>query len=156
MRARGFTLIEIVVVVAIVAILASAALPLAELVNTRAKEEELRRGLRDIRAAIDAYKRAYDEGRMLARVGASGYPPDLEVLVQGVEDVKSPARRRIYFLRRLPRDPFYPDSQRAAADTWGKRAYASPPDDPSEGDDVYDVYSLSPRRGINGVPYRQW
>ncbi|MBL8470181.1 MAG: type II secretion system protein [Rhodocyclaceae bacterium] len=156
MRARGFTLIEIAVVLAIVAILASMALPLANLANTRAKEEDLRRALREIRSAIDAYKRAYDDGRMLARVGASGYPPDLEVLVNGVEDVKSPSRRRIYFLRRLPRDPFYPDNSRQAAETWGKRAYASPPDDPSDGEDVYDVYSLSPRRGINGVPYRQW
>jgi general secretion pathway protein G len=155
MRARGFTLIELVIAVAIVAILASAALPLNELVVQRAKEQDLRRALRDIRTAIDAYKQASDEGRIPKRVGESGYPKRLEDLVQGVEDEKSPKRERMYFLRRLPRDPFAPN-EASAAESWGKRSYASPPDDPREGDDVFDVFTLALGKGINGRPYREW
>ena len=86
----------------------------------------------------------------------SGHPKSLEILVEGVEDAKSPKRSKIYFLRRIPRDPMALDTRSAAADTWGKRAYKSPPDDPQEGDDVYDVYSLSKKVGLNGVPYREW
>jgi general secretion pathway protein G len=155
MRARGFTLIELVIAVAIVAILASAALPLNELVVQRAKEQDLRRALRDIRTGIDAYKQASDEGRIPKRVGESGYPKRLEDLVQGVEDEKSPKRERMYFLRRLPRDPFGPN-EASAAESWGKRSYASPPDDPREGDDVFDVFTLALGKGINGRPYREW
>jgi general secretion pathway protein G len=155
MKARGFTLIELVTAVAIVAVLASAVLPLNELVVQRAKEQDLRRALRDIRSAIDAYKQASDEGRIPKRVGESGYPKRLEDLVQGVEDEKSPKRERMYFLRRLPRDPFAPN-EASAAQSWGKRSYASPPDDPREGDDVFDVYTLALGKGINGRPYREW
>ena len=155
MRARGFTLIELVIAVAIVAVLASAVLPLNELVVQRAKEQDLRRALRDIRTAIDAYKQASDEGRIPKRVGESGYPKRLEDLVQGMEDEKSPKRERMYFLRRLPRDPFAPN-EASAAQSWGKRSYASPPDDPREGDDVFDVYTLALGKGINGRPYREW
>ena len=155
MRSRGFTLIELVIAVAIVAILASAVLPLNELVVQRAKEQDLRRALREIRTAIDAYKQASDEGRIPKRVGESGYPKKLEDLVQGVEDEKNPKKERIYFLRRIPRDPFA-DESLAAAETWGKRSYASPPDDPREGEDVFDVYTLAQSKGINGRPYREW
>jgi general secretion pathway protein G len=155
MRSRGFTLIELVIAVAIVAILASAVLPLNELVVQRAKEQDLRRALREIRTAIDAYKQASDEGRIPKRVGESGYPKKLEDLVQGVEDEKNPKKERIYFLRRLPRDPFAPN-ELAAAETWGKRSYASPPDDPREGEDVFDVHTLAQGKGINGRPYREW
>jgi general secretion pathway protein G len=155
MKARGFTLIELVIAVAIVAILASAALPLNELVVQRAKEQDLRRALRDIRTAIDAYKQASDEGRIPKRVGESGYPKRLEDLVQGVEDEKSPKRERMYFLRRLPRDPFALNEV-SSAESWGKRSYASPPEDPREGDDVFDVFTLAPGKGINGRPYREW
>jgi general secretion pathway protein G len=155
MRARGFTLIELVIAVAIVAILASAVLPLNELVVQRAKEQDLRRALRDIRTAIDAYKQSSDEGRIPKRVGESGYPKRLEDLVQGVEDEKSPKRERMYFLRRLPRDPFAPNEV-SSAESWGKRSYASPPEDPREGDDVFDVFTLAPGKGINGRPYREW
>ena len=152
----GFTLIELVITVAIIAILASVAMPLNELVVQRSKEQDLRRALREIREAIDAYKQASDEGRIAKRVDASGYPRRLEDLVAGVEDQKSPKKERIYFLRRLPRDPFTDDASLAAAATWAKRSYASPPDDPKEGEDVFDVYSPTPGVGINGRPYREW
>lgn len=145
---KGFTLIELLITVAILAVLASVALPLNELVLQRAKEQDLRRALRDIREAIDAYKQAADEGRIAKKVGESGYPRRLEDLVAGVEDQKHPKKERIYFLRRLPQDPF--------GETWGLRAYASPPEEPKEGEDVYDVFSRSERTGINGRPYRQW
>jgi general secretion pathway protein G len=154
-RSRGFTLIELVIAVAIVAILASAVLPLNELVVQRAKEQDLRRALREIRTAIDAYKQASDEGRIPKRVGESGYPKSLQELVQGMEDEKSPKKERIYFLRRVPRDPFAPN-ELSAVESWGKRSYASPPDDPREGDDVFDVFTRVEGKGINGRPYREW
>jgi len=145
---KGFTLIELVITVAIVAVLASVALPLNELVVQRAKEQDLRRALREIREALDAHKQAADEGRIAKKVGESGYPRRLEDLVAGVEDQRTPKKERIYFLRRLPRDPF--------GEPWGLRSYSSPPEDPKEGDDVYDVFSLSAATGINGRPYREW
>ena len=154
--AAGFTLVELVVTVAIVAVLASIGMPLAELALKRHREQELRTALREIRAAIDAYKLAADQGRIAKSVEQSGYPATLDVLVQGVEDRRSKTREMIYFLRRLPRDPTFPDAAVPAANTWGKRSYASPPDAPREGDDVYDIYSLSPGAGLNGVDYRYW
>jgi general secretion pathway protein G len=153
---KGFTLIELVITVAIVAVLASVAMPLHEVVAQRAKEQDLRRALREIREAIDAYKEAADEGRVEKRVGQSGYPPSLPALVEGVIDQKNPRKERVYFLRRIPRDPFTIDPQVADADTWGKRSYASPPNEPAEGEDVFDIYSLATGIGINGRPYREW
>ena len=153
---RGFTLIELLVTVAIVGLLASIALPMTELAVQRSKEQELRIALREIRTGIDAYRKVWDEGRIQKGVDDSGYPKSLEVLVEGVEDAKSPVRSKIYFLRRVPRDPMARDTRSSAAETWGKRSYKSPPDDPQEGEDLYDVYSLSQKTGLNGVPYREW
>jgi len=152
---KGFTLIELVITVAIVAVLASVAMPLNELVVQRAREQDLRRALRELRDGIDAYKQASDEGRIVKRTGESGYPRRLEDLAAGVEDQKNPKKERIYFLRRIPRDPLAPEAL-AAAETWGKRSYASPPEEPRDGDDVFDVFSLSGATGINGRPYREW
>jgi general secretion pathway protein G len=152
----GFTLVEVLVTLAIVAVLAAMVLPLAELSVKRVKEQELRRDLREIRTAIDAYKQASDEGRINKAPGESGYPKSLEILTEGAEDMKSPNKTRIYFLRRIPRDPFGSDNAQSAAETWGKRSYASPPDDPKEGDDVFDIYTLNQDAGINGIPYREW
>jgi len=155
-RNLGFTLIEMVVTVALVGILASALLPITELNMRRAREQELRVALREIRGAIDAYKVAYDGGHILHHVDASGYPPNLAVLADGVEDILQPGHVKIRFLRRLPRDPLNPDPSAPAAEIWGKRSYASQPDEPREGADVFDVYSRAEGRGLNGVPYREW
>jgi len=153
---KGFTLIEMVVTVAIIGILATIAVPMAEVTVQRSKEAELRNALRQIREAIDAYKRATDEGRILKNATESGYPKKLDDLVMGVPDAHSPADSKIYFLRRLPRDPFQSDPSTPASRTWSKRSYASPPNQPREGDDVFDVASVSERIGLNGVPYKEW
>ncbi len=152
---RGFTLLELVITLAILALLATVATPIGQLAAQRSKEQELRRSLWLIRGAIDAYKRAYDEGRIERKVNASGYPPSLDVLVDGVEDRRSPDKRTIYFLRRLPRDPLA-EPALPAAESWGKRSYASSAANPREGDDVFDVYSRAEGTGLNGVPFGRW
>jgi len=153
--AFGFTLIELVVTVAIVAILASGAMPLAQVAAQRVKEQDLRTALRQLRQAIDSYKDAADNGQIEKKADQSGYPPDLRVLAFGVEDIKNPGKRKIYFLRRLPRDPFAPETQKPE-ETWMTRSYDSPPDNPREGKDVFDIFSRSEAVGLNGIPYRQW
>lgn len=154
---RGFTLIELVITVAIIGLLATVAWPMAELGVQRSREHELHAALREIRTALDAYKEAVDDGRIERLLGKSSYPPSLGALADGVADVKSPdGKSRIYFLRRIPRDPMYGDTGIPNEETWGKRSYASSADAPMEGEDVFDVYSLSSGIGLNGIPYRNW
>jgi general secretion pathway protein G len=153
---NGFTLIEMMVTLAIVSVLAMLVVPVAQLGVQRAREQELRAGLREIRQAIDAYKRASDEGQVQRDSNSNGYPPTLQILVDGISDTKHPNRQKVRFLRRLPRDPMYPDASIDAAQTWGLRSYASEANDPKEGIDVYDVHSRSPQIGLNGVAYKAW
>ena len=154
--ARGFTLIELLITVVIVGILALSAMPLAELAVQRTRESELRSSLRQLREAIDAYRRDVDDGRIARKALDTGYPPTLDILVTGVADEKSPTREKIYFLRRIPRNPLVDDPRLSNAETWGKRSYASPPDDPKPGDDVFDVYPIGDGVGLNGIAYRDW
>jgi general secretion pathway protein G len=146
---KGFTLIELMITVAIVALLATVALPLAEVTVQRNKEKDLRVALREIRGAIDAYKRAADEGAIERKADETGYPPSLAALVQGVEDKRKTDGSKIYFLRRVPADP-------VSGEDWGLRSYASSPTEPQPGKDVFDVYSRSTERALNGTTYREW
>ena len=146
---KGFTLIELLITVAILALLASVALPLAEVTVQRGKEQELRRALREIREAIDAYRRAADDGAIDKPADKTGYPPSLAALVEGAVDKRDAKGARIYFLRRVPGDPL-------THEAWALRSHASPPEAPSSGDDVFDVHSKSDEKGLNGVAYKEW
>jgi general secretion pathway protein G len=137
-------------------VLLTVAVPMLQVAVQRQQENDLRFALMQIREGLDAYKKASEQGRIALKVGESGFPASLEQLVEGVDDQRSPTRQKLYFLRRLPRDPFHRDLETAAAQTWGIRSYASPPTSPSEGPDVFDVYSKSGRIGLNGVAYRDW
>jgi general secretion pathway protein G len=152
----GFSFIELMVTLAIMAVLVTVATPLMQINLQRQKERDLRAALTEIREGLDAYKRASDQGRSLIRLGDSGYPRTLEQLVEGIEDQRSQTRAKIYFLRRIPPDPMTAMPGDNPAQTWGLRSYASPPDEPAEGEDVFDVYSRSDKIGLNGVPYREW
>lgn len=158
---HGFTLIEMVAVLAILGLLATMAVPLLELTARRAQELALRTALRELRGAIDAHKAAADGGRIVVprSTEGSGYPPSLESLVQGVPLADDQGRpvpsARLYLLRRLPRDPFA-DSQLPAAQSWGLRASDTPPDSPASGRDVFDVYSRSDKRALDGSNYADW
>jgi general secretion pathway protein G len=153
---HGFTIVELLVTLVIVGILASAVFPMAELAVQRAKEQELREALRTIRAAIDAYKKAGDEGRIERKADESGYPHSLKELTDGIVDAKNPSRAKMRFLRTIPRDPMVTGDDRTAAGAWGLRSYASSHEEPQEGADVFDVYSTAPGRGLNGIPYEEW
>ena len=146
----GFTIVEMVIVVAILAILASAAIPLATTTRKRSKEADLRASLREMRYAIDEYKRYSDAGLIPVDLGAEGYPSELEDLVEGVE-VVGQVDQQVRFLRRIPVDPMTGEAE------WGMRSFQDAPDSPSwGGENVYDVYSLSEGIGLNGVPYSEW
>ncbi|QCB45686.1 type II secretion system protein [Hydrogenophaga sp. PAMC20947] len=159
---RGFTLIEMVITLALVGLISMFAVPLYEMTATRYKEAELRQALRTIRAGIDAYKSATDTGSLPREAGESGYPPTLKYLIEPQDLVgkagfsDSIAAQRLVILRQLPRDPFATDPEMTAEETWNTRAYASRPDDPQPGDDVFDVSSRSPRIALDGTPYTSW
>jgi general secretion pathway protein G len=156
-QSRGFTVIEMVVAVAILAVLVAAARPLLEVQQQRAREQALREALRTIRSALDEHKRLADSGRLVAPSSASGWPATLDVLVDGVElaDPASGSTRRLHLLRRLPRDPFA-DPTLPAASTWRVRSHDSAADDPQPGGDVFDVMSASDRRALDGSRVADW
>jgi general secretion pathway protein G len=152
---RGFTFVEMLVVVALVSILAAAVVPLAKVTMQRQREIELRRALREIRTAIDHYKDAVDGGQIPAtrvRPGSEGYPPDLETLVVGVQAAgQGTTERKLKFLRRIPIDPMTREA------SWGMRSYEDRPDSkPWGGGNVYDVYSKSDGTALDGTKYQDW
>jgi general secretion pathway protein G len=159
---RGFTFIELVITLAIIGLVSMLALPLYEVTATRMKEAELRHALRVLRGALDTYKAATDSGSLKREPGQSGYPPTLEVLTQSLDLASKPdasgsiASQRLVILRQLPRDPFNTDPTLAPEQTWATRAYASRPDDPQPGDDVFDVTSKSGATALDGTPYASW
>jgi len=141
---------EMVIVAAILAILAATALPMAHYTATRTKELDLRQDLREMRNAIDEYKRYSDAGLVPVELGSDGYPKNLQVLVDGVKLVGK-IDRKVKFLRRIPVDPMTGKAK------WGLRSYQDEPDSTTwGGEDVYDVYSLSSGTGINGIKYSRW
>ncbi len=145
------------ITVAIVATLASIALPLSAVVSQHRKEQELRTALREIRGAIDAYKLAVDEGKIVKEMDQSGYPPSLKILVDGVADAKIiDVKKKIYFLRNLPRDPMSTNPKLEPEETWNVRSYESPADSPMPGKDVFDIHSKHTEAGLNGIPYNKW
>jgi general secretion pathway protein G len=155
-RRPGFTLTEMLVTATIMGILAGSAIPLAKMAVKREREIELRRGLRTIREAIDAYKKLADEKKIEVESDSSGYPPDLETLVEGVtlkadDKSKSSKERLIKFLRRIPRDPMTNSTE------WGLLSSEDEPDAQSWGEeDIFDVYTRSRAKGLDGTPYRDW
>ena len=151
----GFTFIELVITLAILSIMASITMPLVQINMQRSKEQKLTESLRKIRTAIDEYKKLADEGRIKKNADESGYPPSLDVLVEGIEDIKDIKKRKIYLLRKIPQDPIYANKV-DEPNNWGIRSYQSAADDPQAGDDVFDVYSLADGVGLNGEPYREW
>lgn len=150
----GYSFVELLVVSAILLVLASAALPLTRVTMQRQREAELRRALREMRTAIDRYKDAVDLG-MIGGVdveaGNEGYPPSLDVLVEGVEAAGAAAGRRLRFLRRIPFDPM------TESRDWGLRSYEDDPDSRRwGGDNVYDVYTKSTATALDGTSYDEW
>ena len=152
---KGFTLVEMLVTMGILAILAAAVIPLAKVAVKREREIELRRSLRILRTAIDEYKKMADEKKFEFDDDTYGYPPNLEILVEGVEiegAEESDREKELHkFLRRIPKDPMSNSFE------WGLRAYDDDPDSMSwGGDNVYDVYTRSPGMALDGTLYRDW
>jgi general secretion pathway protein G len=148
-RERGYTLAELVMVAALIALLSTIVLPVAKFTVKRQKETELRLALRQMRTAIDEHKRLSDQGMIPVKLGGEGYPESLDVLVEGIDLVGQERRQR--FLRRIPIDPMTGEAE------WGLRSYQDEPDSTSfGGQNVYDVYSLSDGTGLNGIEYKDW
>jgi general secretion pathway protein G len=146
-RERGLTLVELIVAVAILAILAGAAVPLARTAVRREKERELRRDLWEMRDAIDRYKDAADRGAFQIKVGTEGYPPDLETLVKGIDS----NGKKLRFLRRIPVDPMTGNTD------WGLRSMQDEPDSESwGGQNVFDVYTKAQGTALDGTKYSEW
>ena len=149
-RSRGYSLVELVVVVTIILVLTAMIVPVARFNWTRMKEMELKEALRNMRTAIDDYKRLSDQGLIPVEVGTEGYPKELDDLVKGVELVGQVKKVR-KFLRKVPVDPMTGEA------TWGLRSLQDDFDSTSWGrQNVYDVYSLSEGTGLNGIPYAKW
>ncbi|TET21367.1 MAG: type II secretion system protein [Candidatus Aminicenantes bacterium] len=154
-RKKGFTLVEMLVTLTILAILAAAIMPLAKIAVKRQKEIELRRNLRIIREAIDVYKKLADENKIDVEDDSEGYPPDLDTLVKGVElkagEGKDESTKIVKFLRRIPKDPM------TNSYDWGLRSYQDDHDsDAWGGENVYDVYTKSLGTALDGTKYRDW
>jgi general secretion pathway protein G len=143
----GLTLVELIVTVAILGVLASAAVPIARFKVQREKERALRYELWQMRDAIDHYKDAADKGAFMTKLDSQGYPPDLEELVKGV-DVQS---KKVKFLRKIPIDPMTGKAE------WGLRSMQDDPDgDSYGGQGVFDVYSKSDGTALDGTKYKDW
>jgi general secretion pathway protein G len=153
-RQGGFTYLELVATAAILMILASAIMPMARVTRKRQKEIELRRELRILRTAIDDYKKMVDAGKIGGqdvKLGSEGYPPTLEILVEGVNQVGRVDGVKLKFLRRVPIDPMTSNTE------WGLRCYQDEPDSDSWcGSNVWDVYSKSQGEGLDGTKYHDW
>ena len=156
---RGITLIELIITMAVLAILASVILPSAQMTIRRTREIELRRELRQIRTAIDDYRKAYDQAvtdkKLTGSLNKSNCPETLQVLVDGY-DFGGAVNYKKKFLRKIPADPFNPPKP-GEVPKWGLRSYEDEPDSMSwGGEDVYDVYSLSGETAIDGTKYKDW
>ncbi|MDT8420647.1 MAG: prepilin-type N-terminal cleavage/methylation domain-containing protein [Desulfuromonadales bacterium] len=152
---KGLTLLELVIALSIMAVLAAAVIPMAEVTVQRTKELELRHSLREIRSAIDEYKKDFDEAvekkKIIVSIDATGYPEELEDLLEGQEWGGLYGYSKKY-LRRIPRDPF--DEYELG---WGLRSYRDDYDSTVwGGEDIYDVYSQSDKYGLDGTPYNSW
>jgi general secretion pathway protein G len=151
---KGYTFVEIAIVAAIVGVLASVALPFAQVTMQRNREIELRRALREVRTAIDKYKDAADQNLISPNDidnDAEGYPPTLQTLVDGVTPANDTTGRKLRFLRRIPVDPMTRSVE------WGLRSSRDEPDARSwGGQNVYDVYTTYDGRALDGTRYREW
>jgi len=147
---NGFSLIELIITITVIAIIAGVAVPLTRNAIVRQKEVELRRALREMRVAIDRYKEASDLGLIEVTVGTEGYPESLEILVEGVEQVND-VEIQLRFLREIPVDPITNSTD------WGLRSYQDEPDARSwGGENVFDVYSQSDAAALDGTRYSDW